>query len=177
MCQSSKLASGVRFPGGAQCAASSAVERWTLNPGRREFDPLAAHHAEVKGTGIPHQLKPGGLRVRLAPSALNGHWENWQIRRALDPEFPGSRPGWPASPPRTACGPAPVRPEARFDTGWRLRVLVDQTAGVTIPRRSAVRVRIAPGTPRRLSSSGRTSGLYPEGDPFKSGRRLQWGMG
>jgi hypothetical protein len=39
-----------------------------------------------------------------------------------------------------------------------------------------VHVRIAPGTPRRLSSSGRTSGLYPEGDPFKSGRRLYWAV-
>ena len=30
-------------------------------------------------------------------------------------------------PPRTACGPVLVRREARFDTGWRLHVLVDQT--------------------------------------------------
>jgi hypothetical protein len=39
-----------------------------------------------------------------------------------------------------------------------------------------VRVRLAPGTLCRLSSSGRASGLYPEGDPFETGRRLRWAV-
>jgi hypothetical protein len=94
---------------------------------RSGFKSLAAHHAGV--TGILAYLASSNLAACAFeshlphPMAIRGIW---QTRRALTPEFPGSRPGWPATPPRTACGPAPVRREARFDTGWRLHVLVDQ---------------------------------------------------
>ena len=56
-----------------------------------------------------------------------------QTRRALDAELPGSRPGWPATPPRTACGSPFVRGTARFDPGWRLAPTSPTRIGVRIP--------------------------------------------
>jgi hypothetical protein len=138
----------VQFRSSAPCAASSMAERQALNlcpvwvqvPGGAPCGSEGNWHTSRAQT-------PRGLRVRLAPSAPDGHWENWQIRRALEPEFPGSRPGWPAAPPRTACGPAFVRREARFDTGWRLHVLVAQIGRGARSRAWRLRVRIPPGTP------------------------------
>lgn len=37
---------------------------------RSGFKSLAAHHAGVKATGRPRELKPRGMCVRIAPSAL-----------------------------------------------------------------------------------------------------------
>src|SRR5437016_2069222 len=60
----------VRFRSSAPRAASSMAERQALNLCRSGFKSLVAHHAGVKGTGIPRELRPRGLRVRLEPSAL-----------------------------------------------------------------------------------------------------------
>ena len=82
----------------------------------------------MKGTGIPRELKSRGLRVRLAPSAPDGHWGN-----LADP--PGFEPGVSWFEARMAsfaaahgCGLALVRRVTRVGTGWRLHVLVAQQA-------------------------------------------------
>ena len=94
---------------------------------RSGFKSQVAHHAGVKGTGIPRDFKPRGLRVRLAPSAL--------IPGGLLASHQGPEP-WPRwfdpSPGSFAaahgCGPALVRRVTRVGTGWRLHVLVAQQA-------------------------------------------------
>ena len=135
--------SGVRFPGGAPRAGSSAAERLTLNqtgegpiPSRRtgEYVQLAERiGSNPIGCGSDSRL------AYLIPLS--------SIGRA-----PGSGPGGLRFEPLSGsfaaahgCGPAPVRPEARLDTGWRLRPR-SPTAGGTTLRRWAVRVRIPPGT-------------------------------
>jgi hypothetical protein len=126
--RSSKPATRVRLPSSAPGAASSMAERQALNLCRSGFKSLVAHHAGVKGIGIPRELKPRGLRVRLAPSAPDGHWGN-----LADP--PGSEPGVSWFEARMAsfaaahgCGLALVRRVTRVGTGWRLHVLVAQQA-------------------------------------------------
>ena len=117
----------VRFRSSAPRAASSMAERQALNLCRSGFKSLVAHHAGVKGTGIPRELKPRGLRVRLAPSAL--------IPGGLLASHQGPEP-WPRwfdpSPGSFAaahgCGLALVRRVTRVGTGWRLHVLVAQPA-------------------------------------------------
>src|SRR6266702_6386740 len=103
------------------------AERQALNLCRSGFKSLVAHHAGVKGTGIPRELKSRGLRVRLAPSAL--------IPGGLLASHQGPEP-WPRwfdpSPGSFAaahgCGLALVRRVTRVGTGWRLHVLVAQQA-------------------------------------------------
>ena len=117
----------VRFRSSAPRAASSMAERQALNLCRSGFKSLVAHRAGVKGTGIPRDFKPRGLRVRLAPSAL--------IPGGLLASHQGPEP-WPRwfdpSPGSFAaahgCGPALVRRVTRVGTGWRLHVLVAQQA-------------------------------------------------
>jgi hypothetical protein len=99
------------------------AERQALNLCRSGFKSLVAHHAGVKGIGIPREFKPRGLRVRLAPSAL--------IPGGLLASHQGSDP-WPRwfdpSPGSFAaahgCGPVLVRRVTRVGTGWRLHILV-----------------------------------------------------
>jgi hypothetical protein len=126
--QPSKLATRVRLPPSAPGAASSMAERQALNLCRSGFKSLVAHHAGVKGIGIPRELRPRGLRVRLAPSAPDGHWGNM-----ADPPGPGPGVSWfearmASFAAAHGCGPAPVRRVTRVGTGWRLHGLVAQQA-------------------------------------------------
>src|SRR5690349_12349117 len=118
----------VRFRSSAPRVASSMAERQALNLCRSGFKSLVAHHAGVKGTGIPRGLRPRGLRVRLAPSAPDGHWGNM-----ADPPGPGPGVSWfearmASFAAAHGCGPALVRRVTRVGTGWRLHVLVAQQA-------------------------------------------------
>ena len=169
MCQPSKLASEVQFPGEALRAASIMVMQLALTQrngvrspgGARGSDGNLADHASSNlavcafDSRLPYPMAIGGI---------------WQTRRALNPEFPGSRPGWPASPPRTACGFAFVRRMARFDPGWRLSRPRSPTAGGTALRSPAVRVRVAPRT--RCLSGRRSSAPCKGGSPVRP-----WGRG
>jgi hypothetical protein len=126
--QPSKLAMRVRLPPSAPGAASSMAERQALNLCRSGFKSLVAHHAGVKGIGIPRELEPRGLRVRLAPSAPDGHWGN-----LADPPGPGPGVSWfearmASFAAAHGCGLALVRRVTRVGTGWRLHVLVAQQA-------------------------------------------------
>ena len=122
------------------------AERQALNLCRSGFKSLVAHHAGVKGTGIPRELRPRGLRVRLAPSAPDGHWGNM-----ADPPGPGPGVSWfearmASFAAAHGCGPAFVRRATR----GRHRVAAPSprrpTVGGTTLRRWAVHVRIAPRT-------------------------------
>ena len=135
----------VRFRSSAPRAASSMAERQALNLCRSGFKSLVAHHAGVKGTGIPRELRPRGLRVRLAPSAPDGHWGNM-----ADPPGPGPGVSW-FEARMASFAAARLRPRLRKagDPG-RHRVAAPSprrpTVGGTTLRRWAVHVRIAPRT-------------------------------
>lgn len=111
-----------------------------------------------------------------------------QTRRALDAELPGSRPGWPAMPPRTACGSAFVRRTARFDPGRRLSCPRSPMAGGTPLRWAAVPVRVRPRIRPRvrrpgfpctecLAGVGTWRGLTVAGCSAGRGRRALLGPG
>ena len=48
-----------------------------VHPDNARTDPGAAH-AEVTAIGRPRELRPRGLRVRIAPSAPSAFSSNWQ---------------------------------------------------------------------------------------------------
>ena len=135
----------VRFRSSAPRAASSMAERQALNLCRSGFKSLVAHHAGVKGTGIPRELRPRGLRVRLAPSAL--------IPGGLLASHQGPEP-WPRwfDPSPGLCRRARLRPRPRKagDPG-RHRVAAPCACSPTgrgaRSRAWRLRVQIPPGTP------------------------------
>ena len=150
----------VRFRSSAPRAASSMAERQALNLCRSGFKSLVAHHAGVKGIGIPRELRPRGLRVRLAPSAPDGHWGNM-----ADPPGPGPGVSWfearmASFAAAHGCGPALVRRVTRVGTGWRLqwpdaspRLRSSSGQSVSSVRRRSS-VRIGPEAPCDRSVSG-----------------------
>jgi hypothetical protein len=102
---------GVRVSGGARGSDGNLADLASPNLAACAFD-----------SRLPYSMAIRGIR---------------QTRRALDPELPGSRPGWPALPPCTACGSAFVRRTARFDPGWRLSCARGGMGGRTLPPRTA----------------------------------------
>jgi hypothetical protein len=64
----------------------------------------------VTATGRPRELKPRGLRVRIAPSVLDGIWGNWQTR---PPPAQGPQPRR-----HRATRPACRAPEQRHTRPW-----------------------------------------------------------
>lgn len=84
--QPSKLATQVRF------LLSAPLRRkhmrtctWLLPRGTR-FEAEAAHHAGVTGTRHTWPAQNGSSGSSTLPARTDGHWGNWQTRRALNPE-------------------------------------------------------------------------------------------
>jgi hypothetical protein len=146
--QPSKLLMGVRSSSSAPCAASSAVEQPTLN--RKGGSSILSRRTLARVT-----LTRQSWRAQTSPSAgsnpaprTNGEWCNQATRLPLKQESPGSSPGSPAPPPRTACGPAFVQRAARFDPGWRLSIRSYSSGRETTLRAWTARVRVPPSVRR-----------------------------
>jgi hypothetical protein len=145
--QPSKLRMGVRFSLSAPGAASLTGRAPGSYPGLWGIVALAAHQAGVTATGRPRELKPRGLCVRIAPSALR-----YPLAQPAAALGSGPRGSWFESREGSfaaahGCGSAFVQRMARVGTGWRLACPRSPTAGGTSMRGWAVRVRIAPRTP------------------------------
>jgi hypothetical protein len=104
----------------------------------------------------------------------------WDMGELADPPgpgpgaFPGSKPGIPARPPRTACGSAFVRRTARFDPGWRLSYARAATGRRARLRCVYLRVRVPPGV---LNAAAHGCGPAPVKRAVRigTGRRLAMG--
>ena len=121
----------------------------------------------MTATGRPRELRPRGLCVRIAPSALDGEWRNLAARLVLAQEVPGSSPGSPALPPRTAAAPPSYGGWPGPAPGGGSLALVPQAGRRTWLRTMWMRVRVPPS----VHSSSFRGGLTASRPALEAGAR------